>query len=71
MAMTDEEKVIARRKYIHKYDDKFDRINARVESGTLDRIKALGYTSANKFLVEAVNEKLKREEKKVRTNEVK
>lgn len=71
MAMTKEEAIIANRVKQQKYASTHDRINARLEAGVIDRIKALGYKSANSFLVDAVMEKLKREEKKVRTNEVK
>lgn len=50
------------RKAIDKYEQKFDRINCRLDKGTLDRIKKLGYSS-NSFIRLAVAERLEREEK--------
>ena len=51
----------AQRKAVYKYDDKFERINCRLQKGTKDRIAALKY-SANDFIKLAVAEKLEREE---------
>lgn len=53
----------AQRKAVYKYDDKFERVNCRFETGTKKRIKAAGYDSINKFIVSAVMEKLEKEEK--------
>ena len=50
------------RKAIAKYDAKFERINARLPQGTCERIKKLGYKSANAFILQAVAERLEREE---------
>lgn len=52
----------AQRKAIYNYDDKFERINCRLQVGTKERIKALKY-SANDFIKLAVAEKLEREER--------
>jgi hypothetical protein len=52
----------AKRKAIYKYDEKWERINCRFETGTKTRIEKLGYT-ANNFIKLAVAEKLEREEK--------
>ncbi len=52
----------AQRRAIYNYDDKFERINCRLQAGTKERIKALKY-SANDFIKLAVAEKLEREEK--------
>lgn len=53
----------AQRKAIYKYDDKFERVNCRLESGTKKRIEKAGYSSINNFIKLAVAEKLEREEK--------
>ena len=53
----------AQRKAIYKYDDKFERVNCRFESGTKERIEKAGYKSLNNFIKLAVAEKLEREEK--------
>lgn len=53
----------AQRKAVYKYDDKFERVNCRFESGTKKRIKNAGYDSINKFIISAVMEKLEKEEK--------
>mgnify|MGYP001729533359 CR=1 FL=1 len=53
----------AQRKAIYKYDDKFERVNCRFESGTKERIEKAGYKSINNFIKLAVAEKLEREEK--------
>lgn len=53
----------AQRKAIYKYDDKFERVNCRLENGTKKRIEKAGYSSLNKFIKLAVAEKLEREEK--------
>lgn len=52
------------RKAIAKYDTKFERINARLPQGTCDRIRKLGYKSANAFILQSVAERLEREEKR-------
>lgn len=51
----------AQAKAIKKYSAKFERINCRFEKGTLDRIKQTGYTSANQFIIKAVNNELSKE----------
>lgn len=48
----------AQRRAIYKYDDKFERINCRLPAGTINRIKAAGYRSANAFIQIAVADKL-------------
>lgn len=53
----------AQRKAIYKYDEKFERINCRLPSGTLERIEKFNYKSSNAFIVSAVMDKLEREEK--------
>ncbi len=53
----------ALKRAIKKYDEKFERVNCRFPIGTKDRIKDIGYTSINKFIIAAVEEKLEREEK--------
>lgn len=53
----------ARRKSIYKYDDKFERVNCRLEIGTKKRIEKAGYSSINNFIKLAISEKLEREEK--------
>lgn len=52
----------AQRKAIAKYDEKFEKIMARLAPGTKKRIKDLGYASANAFILKAVEEKLEKEE---------
>ena len=53
----------AQKKAVYKYDDKFERVNCRFETGTKARIKKAGYNSINKFIISAVMEKLEKEEK--------
>lgn len=53
----------AKRKAIYKYDNKFERINCRLDKGTRERIERLGYKSANDFIKIAVYDKLEKEEK--------
>lgn len=53
----------AQRKAVYKYDDKFERVNCRLQKGTKDRIEKVGYNSVNAFIVSAVMEKLEKEEK--------
>lgn len=65
MPMTEEEKKIANRKAVAKYDQKNDRINCRFPSGTVDRIKKLGYSSANAFILQAVFDRLEKEENRI------
>ncbi len=48
----------AQRKAIYKYDDKFERVNCRFPVGTKKRIERAGYSSINKFILQAVSEKL-------------
>ena len=48
----------AQRKAIYKYDDKFERVNGRFPVGTKKRIERAGYSSINKFILQAVSEKL-------------
>lgn len=52
----------AQRKAIYKYDDKFERVNCRFPKGTFDRIGQFDYKSMNAFIVQAVMEKLEKEE---------
>lgn len=53
----------AQRKAVYKYDDKFERVNCRLEAGTKSRIEKAGYKSINSFIKLAIAEKLEREEK--------
>lgn len=53
----------AQRKAVYKYDDKFERVNCRLQKGTKERIEKVGYSSVNSFIVSAVMEKLEKEEK--------
>lgn len=53
----------AQRKAVYKYDDKFERVNCRLEKGTKARIRKAGYSSINAFAVSAIMEKLEKEEK--------
>lgn len=53
----------AQRKAVYKYDDKFERVNCRLQKGTKNRIEKVGYNSVNAFIVSAVMEKLEKEEK--------
>ena len=53
----------SQRRAIYNYDDKFERINCRLEAGTKKRIENAGYSSINNFIKLAVAEKLEREEK--------
>ena len=53
----------SQRRAIYNYDDKFERINCRLEAGTKKRIENVGYSSLNNFIKLAVAEKLEREEK--------
>lgn len=52
----------AQRRANAKYDEKFEKILARLAPGTKKRIKDLGYASANAFILKAVEEKLEKEE---------
>jgi hypothetical protein len=54
--------IIAQRESVKRYDEKFERVNCRFETGTKKRIEKLGY-KANNFIKLAVAEKLEREEK--------
>lgn len=63
MAMTKEEYAQMQRDSQRKYNATHDKITVRCESGTFDRIRTLGYNSINGFIVQAVIEKLEREEK--------
>lgn len=51
----------AKRRAIYRYDDKFERVNCRLKKETKERIKRLGYKSANDFIKLAVAEKLEKE----------
>lgn len=53
----------AQRKAVYNYDDNFERINCRFTKGTKERIKKVGYKSANDFIKLAVMEKLEHDEK--------
>lgn len=53
----------AKRRAIYKYDDKFERVNCRFQTGTKERITDLGYKSINDFIKLAVAEKLEHDEK--------
>ena len=64
MAMSEEEKRKSNRAAVARYDAKNDRINCRFPAGTVDRIKRLGYASANSFILQAVFDRLEREEKR-------
>lgn len=61
--MTEKKTTDAQRKAIYKYDEQFERVNCRFESGTKKRIEKAGYSSINNFIKLAVAEKLEREEK--------
>lgn len=52
----------AQRKAIAKYDSSMDRVNCRFPQGTKERIKKVGYSSINSFIISAVMEKLEKEE---------
>lgn len=65
MAMTSEEKRKSNREAVARYDAKNDRINCRFPSGTVDRIKKLGYSSANGFILQAVFDRLEKEESRL------
>jgi len=52
----------AQRKANAKYDASLEKVNARFAPGTKKRIKDLGYSSINAFIVAAIMEKLEREE---------
>lgn len=60
--MEDQEKKTspALRKAVEKYDSKFERVNCRFPAGTKSRIKKAGYSSINKFIIQAVAEKLEK-----------
>lgn len=51
----------AKRRAIRNYDDKFERVSCNFDKGTVDQIKALGYT-ANSFIRQAIAEKLDHDE---------
>lgn len=65
MTQTKEERRESIRKAIKKYDAKHDRINCRFPSGTVERIKGIGYASANSFIISAVLARLEEEEKRL------
>ena len=66
MPMSEEEKKIARREAIKRYDKENDRINCRLPGGTVERIKKLGYKSANAFILQATMERIEREETRLK-----
>lgn len=57
----------AQKRAIRKYEETVDRINCRFPKGTKERITATG-ASLNAFIIEAVLEKLERENKKEERN---
>lgn len=61
-----EKRAAAVRKAVAKYDASHDRIVARCPAGTSDRIKKLGYSSNNAFAVQAILERLEKEENRVK-----
>ena len=62
MTETNEKRAAAVRAAVSKYDKKIDKVTVRLPSGTVDRIKKLGYSSANAFAVNAILERLEKEE---------
>lgn len=62
---SDKKTTIAQRKAVRKYDDKFERVNCRFPKGTFTRIEQFNYKSLNAFIVDAVMEKLEKDENKV------
>ena len=52
----------AMREAISRYQEKFERVNCRLDMGTTDRVKKLGYASMNSFIRLAVAEKLAHDE---------
>jgi len=56
----------ALRRAVAKYDAAHDRINCRLPSGTIERIRKLGYSSANAFILQATLERLEREEARIK-----
>lgn len=52
----------SQKRAVYKYDEKFERVNCRLKKGTKDRIKRIGYSSINSFIVSAVMEKIEKEE---------
>ena len=66
MPRTEEEKKKANREAVARYDAKNDRINCRLPAGTVDRIKKLGYASANGFILQAVFDRLEKEESRAK-----
>lgn len=64
MPKTEEEKRKSNREAVKRYDARNDRVNCRLPSGTIDRIKRLGYDSINAFILQAVFDRLEKEEKR-------
>lgn len=62
--MDQEKRKAAVLKAVNKYDSGKDKILARCPAGTLERIKKLGYASGNAFAVQAIIERLEKEEKR-------
>ena len=54
------------RKAVAKYNANKDKIMVRLPLGTIDRIKKLGYASGNAFAVNAILERLEKEENRLR-----
>lgn len=60
--MAEEKKALSNVERQRKYAETHDRVPVWLDKGTLDRIKALGYTG-NAFIKEATMEKLEKLEK--------
>ena len=64
MTETSEKRAAAVRAAVSRYDQKIDKITVRLPAGTAERIKKLGYSSNNAFAVNAILERLEKEEER-------
>lgn len=62
MTENNEKRAAAVRQAVARYDSKIDKITVRLPAGTVDRIKKCGYSSGNAFAVNAILERLEKEE---------
>jgi len=64
--MDAEKKKESTRKAVAKYNASKDKVMVRLPLGTIDRIKKCGYASSNAFAVQAILERLEKEENRLK-----
>lgn len=57
-----EKRAAAVRKAVKKHDAAIDKATIRLPAGTIERVKKCGYASLNAFAVNAILERLEKEE---------